>query len=404
MNSRFAAALPFSLLLASSVIGAAQSSADSQAAPKTYTLFEGENISVGQGSELHPVRDVSGGSWMVEVNGQQVAVSASSGPINMKMTPSLKLTQISADISNLKGNRAYTFANDPSVKLTRGIAEGAEVNAGSHAAVSQATATSTASMAAEVGGARASAANSGAPANTQASNVQASSDLTQAAATNDEGADLSFVGSLKDTGDFDAFDVAFDVSSQTPLGSPYVVMITRFHEPGAAEGSARNLVFAKPLDPIGTKATRVKIEQAGLPPGYELKGFEIHLYDNGVEVATSVAPKRQALTADGAFAYVRTKYIEAHKGETLAAQPAMVASLPADLQQQLAAGKYGGTIFVRVTKDGMADDTFADAACTRKIDDPYLRSVVEGIRFKPALSQGEPVEGVAPLQLSNLRS
>jgi hypothetical protein len=182
-----------------------------------------------------------------------------------------------------------------------------------------------------------------------------------------------------------------------------MVMVTRFHERGAPEGSSRNLVFAKPLDPIGTKVTHVKIEQAGLPPGYELKGFELHLYDNGIEVATNVAPKREVLTSDQAFAYVKAKYIAAHKGETLAAQPAMVGKMPSDLTEELATGKYNDTVYVRVSKEGLADDTFADAACLKKIDDPYLKSVVDNIRFKPALAQGEPVEGVASLNLSHLR-
>src|ERR1035438_10795000 len=42
--------------------------ADAPSASKTYTLFMGDDISVGTGSEAYPVQDVSGSSWVVEVN------------------------------------------------------------------------------------------------------------------------------------------------------------------------------------------------------------------------------------------------------------------------------------------------------------------------------------------------
>ena len=106
--------------------------------------------------------------------------------------------------------------------------------------------------------------------------------------------------------------------------------------------------------------------------------------------------------SDAAFDYVKTKYISAHKGETLGAAPVM-GSLPDDLKTMIASGKYTDTVYVRVSKDGTASEAFEDAACTKKIDDSYLESVVHGIRFKPALIQGEPVAGVAPLNLSRLR-
>jgi hypothetical protein len=63
---------------------------------------------------------------------------------------------------------------------------------------------------------------------------------------------------------------------------------------------------------------------------------------------------------------------------------------------------YAETYFVRVTKNGLASGSFVDAACTRKVDDPYLDSVIKAIRFKPALDKGEPVEGVASVRLGEL--
>jgi len=81
---------------------------------------------------------------------------------------------------------------------------------------------------------------------------------------------------------------------------------------------------------------------------------------------------------------------------------AVMGELPADLAGHIASGKYPETIYVRVSKDGLADDAFADVACSKKIEDAYLESVVRSIRFKPALDGGKPVDGVASLNLRRL--
>jgi hypothetical protein len=380
--------------------------ADAQDAEKTYTLFMGENISVMQAGVLRPVRDVSGGSWVVGVNGQPVLVSSKDGPINMKMVPSLKLTNVFATISKLKSDRAYTFANDPSVRLTRSLNQSANINAGNHAAANQAIAAQMNAVGSLGTGYNSAPANSGAGSAAHSAAIQSTLNSAQSAAdsvSNSAGSDLFFREANKESGDFDALDVSFDISAGRPLSEPFIVVITRFHEGDAAAGTSRNLVYAKALDPIDAKATTVKFEQAGFPPGYLLQGVDIHLYNHGNEVATNVAPKRVSYTADEAFEYVKTTYIGIHAGETLPAVPVMIGKLPPDLAERLAAGKYAEKFFVRVSKDGLANESFVDDACSKKIEDPYLESIVRSVRFEPALAQGKPVEGTAPLNLTQLR-
>jgi hypothetical protein len=375
-----------------------------QDAAKTYTLFTGANISVGQNGELHPVRDVSGGSWVVSVNGQPVLVSAGNGQVSLKVTAAAKLTEVSAAVSNLKSEPVYTFQNDPSVRLTQSLNASATLNVGYHVAVNQATAISNGTIAASQMGVNGAKPGGSTPAGADdpIGKALANAQLSLDAASTSAGSDLFYKPARGEAGDFDALDVSFDVSAAKQIDEPYVVVISRFHERGASEGSFRNLIYAKALAPIGPSAQKVKFEQAGFPPGYELLGLEIHLYDRGYEVATNVAPNREAMTRDEAFDYARAKYLAAHRGETLPATPLMGA-LPDDLRSRIAQGKYGETIYVRVSKDGMPDAAFADAACSRKIEDPYVAAIVRGIRFKPALAQGAPVDGIAPLNLSKMR-
>jgi len=107
------------------------------------------------------------------------------------------------------------------------------------------------------------------------------------------------------------------------------------------------------------------------------------------------------MTRGEAFDYVKTEYISAHKGATRPPVPAM-GKLPAGLPNKLATGNYGETFYVKVSKDGLAEASFADADCSKRIEDPFLDSVVTSLRFKPALDRGKPVEGISALNLSKL--
>jgi len=393
-------AVVFALLLCGALVATATRV---QAEEKTYTLFQGDNISVGQGADLRPVKDVNGHSWVVVVDGKEVLVSTALGPINLKVTPLLKLTDVSATLSGFKAERSYTMANDPAVRLTRSLSQTAQTNAGYQASVNQATALANQAITSAEMGASKTSGGPGAGLST-AANQAAVDTATKGvnAVAGSGGADLFTQGINDLSGDFDALSVSFEISSPVPLKVPYIVTMARFHDRAGPEGSYQNLVYAKALDPVGSKAVKVEFQQAGFPLGYTLLGYEVHVYDEGREVATNVAPKRQVLTSEQAFEYIRDKYVGAHKGQTLQATPVM-GSLPDDLAAQVAAGKYANPFYVKVSKDGKADEAFSDPSCKERIDDAYLVSVVRAIRFKPALNAGTPTEGVAMLNLTQLR-
>lgn len=366
-----------------------------QSAPREYTLFEGANISVDLANTLYPVRDVNGSAWVVVVNGKETVVSGKEAPVSLKIAPMLKLTEQSAMVSNFKREASYTFANDPSVKLTRGISQAADVNAGYQAAASQASAVNPTMINTGSAGGNHTSGNNDALAQDSAGDA-ANSALS--------GADASIALAAKQdsSGGHDAMDVAFEISSPKPLDDPYIVTMTRFHPRGGEPGVVQSLVFAKALEPIGASTSKVKFTEEGFPIDYEVTDFQLHLYNRGIEVATNVSDKREEMSPDQAFEYVKKTYLEAHRSGTMHAVPVM-GELPPDLQVRLEQGKYAETIFVKVSMDGLADGAFADAACSQKIDDPYLDSVVRTIRFKPALDDGKPVEGVASVNLSQLR-
>ena len=202
-------------------------------------------------------------------------------------------------------------------------------------------------------------------------------------------------------GNFDAMDVAFEISSERPLDRPYVVIIVQYRAPTGKPGQVDKWVYARPLQVIGREPVKIHVEQGGFPPGFDLEDFQVHVYNRGEEIATTAAPKRMELTRDEALQYVIAQFVGSHKGATLPPTPAM-GRLPADLPARLANNEFKKTYYVRVTKDGKAAEAFADESCSQKVDDPYLQSVVRNIQFKPALEKGKPVDGVARLNLHQL--
>ena len=76
--------------------------------------------------------------------------------------------------------------------------------------------------------------------------------------------------------------------------------------------------------------------------------------------------------------------------------------LPSDLPSRLAVGKYAETVYVRVSSDGLADEAYADPACTQKVKEAYLQTVVRKILFKPALRNGKAVDSTASFKLGEL--
>jgi hypothetical protein len=403
---------------------------------KTHTLFMGADIAINLDRDLYHVRDVWGSNWVIDINGREKEISAKQAPVNLKITPTLKLTETSATIVGFKRVAAYSFANDPSVRLTRGLNQSAVMNNDLKAVADNAQHRVDALNNKEF--AQFAASDDQFSANAMMTTAQYAYSNTHSAGIDAQGfpkaspvaptainnpfgtGDINLgiaataataasnqtrngnepVGKIA-SGGLDAMDVEFDIRSAKPLHNPYVVTMTRFRTAGGKAGMVQNLVFAKSINPIDEHLSHVHFTEEGFPFNYELLDFQLHIYNRGEEIATNIAADRVELTREEAFEYVKMEYVGSHLKETLPAAPAM-ARLPADLPSKLSQGKYAEAFYVKVSKDGFADEAFSDPACTRRIDDAYLDSVVKRVRFKPALDKGKPVDGIVTLKLAQL--
>ena len=391
------------LALASAVPAAVPDGAN--AGSKTYTLFMGADLDVQLNKVAYRVLDVTGGSFVVKVDGKDLLVPMNEGPVSLRVAHSLKLTEAAASIADLKGERAYTPGNDPVKKY---MAQQGQAVASQDAIAAAGVNMTSARTMTNVMTRNAAPGPSGAEAGFPTADPRMAEqqyNAANAAALSDFGNNGALVGKMQDElheGLFDAMDISFQVSAVNPLNSPYVVVVAQYRERNTPPGALHSWIYARALEPIDSKPRKVRILQGGFPQGFELERFQVHLFEHGEELATNVADKRVPLTRDEAFQYVLIDYVSSHKGASLPATPAM-GRLPADLRTRLDSGQLTQRFFVKVSKDGLPVETYADESCSRKVDDPYLQSVIQDIRFKPALEKGRPIEGIALLRFCDLR-
>jgi hypothetical protein len=402
LSRSFAIAL-LSLVLSANPAWPADGSAT---APKTHTLFMGADLAVEHDGKLQPVEDVVGTMLRIRPDGKNVVSVPLSRDRNLRVNETLKVATMatSVEVPKLVVERAYTPENDPFRKFVNASRVSAAVS--DMQELSQARADAAAS-------ALAGAAASAAPVdeNYKAS-LQLQLDSAQAAlnlATNLSNSDMMNTGSLagRMSGElaqerFDAIRLAFEVKSPRSMARPYFIFIAQFREPGTKQGAARKWVMAKSLDALEANVpVRLDLTQGGFTPGFVLESSSLHLYNDGVELATNVSRKRVDMTEDEAMQYQIIEYISANKGQTVPAKP-MATKLSREQREQVMGGQFSETYYVRVTKQGAVDAVFLDADGKRPLQDAKLEAVVKTLRFNPALQAGKPIEAIAPVKLGNL--
>ena len=367
-------------------------------ADKTQVLYMGLDLSVMQGKKFHRIENVEGSEFVIRVDGENKFVRTRMQTTNLKLDPGLKLSPVSVQLDDLQGGPGYTPENDPRLKMDArsGAAGGAQAAHDlSSAAVSEITDTLTKLQA---GDAREGALRSELERQehlTANSSYQMSSDYGSIPnMANQLALELA-------EGNFDMIDVSCRISSPVPLDRPYLVVLVEFLPRDAKPGETSTLIHARALDPIEAKPRYVRVREGGMPVGFKFQRFEVHVYNRGKEVATNASARRVALTADEARQYLLLDYLGGNKTATLPAT-AVAGSLSPAVRARLQPGQLQRVVYVRVAPDGTPREAFADAACQHPLDDAGIAAALAGGFFKPALDHGQPVAGVARLNLADL--
>jgi len=361
--------------------------------PKTHTLYMGADFRIAYGQELYRVCNVAGDSFVILVNGKEVLVPMKAGALKLKIDQSLKLTEASAAIEKLQNERSYTIDNTPRHRwlANRAVAPG-QISVGD--TIDKAQDPFLTKSPTKMSPAGATVENLDYYSALSAQDAAIAHSLSGIDAP---GRNLNSLDEEIARGLFDAVEVKFDVSAEKPLMAPYVVLVAQYHAKDKPQ-SSQNWIYAQALKPIQSQPAHVHILQGGFPLGFELEKCSVHLYDGGTEIATNVADNRVQLTREEAFLYIVMDYLGRHKGATLPASPAMT-KIPEDWPTRTETNK---TCYVKVAKTGHPQGAYEDKACSKKLSDRYIASVVMDARFLPAMAEGKAVDSVAKLSVGDL--
>jgi hypothetical protein len=388
-------------------------STDSTIARQTHVLFMGADIALEKDRKFHRVEDVTATSLVIKPGGKVVNVPQAQS-VNLNISESLKLAETSAGVVDLKADRAYTPWADPfrqvvqSAALASGQSAMADLAQGERMRADMGVATAGGVLEAVRGtpneGAGRAAVEQAVAARDQAEAAVSQIYNTPMLQIYDVGAQAVEAGAKEMREMFDAIRVSFEVTSEKDLAQPYFAVIAQIRERDSKPGQVRKWAYVKSLGPMSAGVPKdITVYRGGLPPGYILEGCEVHLYNQGQELATNLSRKRVPLTDEEAAEYRIIEYVGANKGRTLPAA-LVTKKITTELRAQLESSQLKETCYVRVAKDGRVVGVFRDAAGKQSLQDPRLEPVLQVLRFKPALEAGRPAESMVPLTLGQLYS
>lgn len=409
MNPRIRIHAILTTLGAAAALGATAARASSEThtpAPDpavAHTMFMGLELAVPHQGRSARILDVSDNEIVVAEGDSAVRIPTKGRNIRIQIDHALKLSEGSATVEKLSATRSYTPKSDPYLKFANaaGSAGALEGDVGIASAglrgaeMAYAAATGVINSGADAPGAAAAQATAAAAIDRAYVDIASTSQNAFSAQHQTSTYAIKLQEELAEE-NFDAVDVEFTVSSPVPLSTPFVVVLLKYREREQRPEETRTWVISKALAPLDQQPRRVRFQQGGLPIGYILEDYQVHLFNKGQEIATNVAPMRTLLTPEEAFQYRVVDYVSSHPNATLPAAPA-AGQVSDALREHLIAKYAGHAVYVRVLPTGRADRAFSDKACKEPIDDAQLDALLSQVRFDPALEKGKPVRGLVML-------
>lgn len=401
----FMTTLGAALLLAASFAGAA-SSAEKSPAPAdpatSHSMFMGLDLSVPYQEKTLPIIDVSDDSMIVSSEAKLLRVPTSERNFRLHVKHTLKVSDGAATIGEFTAEPGFSPEKDPYRKFEKAAGGAGGTGAmidlatvgmrGEEMALAAVTAVATAS------GQDVSAAGGSVPAMNIANSTSAMVSAIQAG-TSDQFQVGTYQQMLQEElaeGNYDALDIAFTINSPEELTAPWIAVLVNYRNRDRPQEDVQTWIVTKALAPIGPKTKRVRFKQIGMPLGFLIQNYQVHLYNKGVEIATTEAPMRTVVSEEEAFQFRVIDYISSHEDATLPAAPA-AGQLSQTLREHLTSRYANKPVYVRVLATGRAERAYADKVCKTPIEDTELESLLTRVRFNPALEKGKPVKGVVML-------
>jgi hypothetical protein len=198
-------------------------------------------------------------------------------------------------------------------------------------------------------------------------------------------------------GDFNALAIQCTLSSPEPVRRPYAVMRVFLRKPEKPDEPLSSIRFFR-LPDLGPKPRKVQLLHENLPAGFSLDRYELHVYSQGEELPTNLSPHRVELTLDEVHQFFVLKHISEHSSGD--APIAIVRELlDHDLRQHVSDDQLNRAVDVTVDAAGRVTNLELEPH-TAQSPDAYISSVLQNVRFLPAVQKGKPIAGKGRFVLS----
>jgi hypothetical protein len=360
---------------------------------RPYVLFMGADVTVESDKVFRPIDEVTGSVIVIKSEGKPVNLPFQQSH-SFHVRDDLKISAPGVGISNLTSVRVYTKEADSFEKMrsmnivaagaadAEDLARGTLLKAQTNYGASPPTGADQAKEQVELAADQAA--------------VDTASLETQRIGEMLGRTDAKLMAH-DSLGEYDALRVTFTVTTDKSLAKPYCAIIAQIRKPDSKPGDDQTWIRLQPLGAMAAGASNtVSAYQEGMPPGYIIDKCEVHIYDGREELATNISSKRVLLTRNEMLDFRVIEYISDNNGRTLPATPATFVN---DLRPKLSPAELNQDCYVRVAKDGRVAAAFGDKEGTLPLDDLELDAALKGLRFKPAIESGKPVETIVPIRL-----
>ncbi len=207
------------------------------------------------------------------------------------------------------------------------------------------------------------------------------------------GADFHSQGSANQpNGKHNALTIETSLTSPETIADAYLVGIAHIRAP---EEAPSHVVFFRQIGTLSPKSKTIRIRKDNMPEGFELLDLDLHIYQEGQEIASDRSKKQFALTRDEVLEYLALERVSTHRGKTLPPAPVW-ALAPSALLASERPGGFDLPITVHVDAKGRL----------AKIDESTivpdaLAEIVRELLFVPALHDGVAVPGIAMINLGD---
>ncbi len=369
-------------------------------APRDHHLFVGVEAYLTHDREMLEVRRFEGQQTVLQNDAGEQFVTSRDNGYQFKMHP--KVSPIVIEIDDLKGQEAFSPWTDPTGQwMSRQVAFSGHFDDSMTNAARQLSAGMS-----EAHNMENAERGSGGP----SPNTNYTSASVMSQAVGEFQRTQSALGSFNDTPEivdrmnpvekelegtsFDAINLTFRIAAPEPIANAHALARVRIRN--KAEGY-QDISFQRELGAIGRNPRSVMLTLDGLPKGFEYVEADIHIFNQGVELATTRSERHMPLTAGEAREYLLLDHLAQHRGESTAAQPVWSLA-PGALRSADDGGAYNFTALVDIDERGIAQ-------AVKPLDGQILpestRTLFREMTYLPALQDGEPIASTVQVNLAD---